>query len=307
MIFRVILIQIFLLTATSTKLYSQKTYVLIQSSPGVEVYIDTTLQGVTSPGKGELKVEGLMQGKYEMTFKNNGKSLRKTIQIEDANERILFVDLANGMTEDRSPVNRASKYALLEYKHPEIWYEAFEDPRDGRIYRYCRIGQDDWMAENLNYTMWGKSYVYPRDTLHVHVYGKLYTWQDACKACPPGWHLPTDKEWTDMEKFLGISDSIIVSRGWRKTLNNASIKSMSGWLASAPSGDELGFRAFPGGFRDSDGLFFNEGYFAYFWTASESDEDAAWYRVVTHDLNHVGRFSYDKQYSFSIRCVKNRN
>ena len=297
-------LRIAILLALALNASAQKTFILIQSQPGVEVKLDTAFKGITSPGKGELRIENVMPASYLLRFVSNGDSMLHSLVVEDKNERILYVDLKNKQVEDRSPVNRASKYEMLTYKNPGIWYEVFTDPRDEQQYRSIRIGNQTWMAENLNYTMRGKSFVYPRDSLHVYIYGKLYTWKDAIKACPPGWHLPDDEEWCMLEKELGIADSVSLSRGWRQNEQRSSLKASAGWLASNNAKDNLGFAAFPGGFRDNEGYFFNEGYFAYFWTSTETTANEAWYRVLIHDLDHVGRFSYDKDYSFSIRCIK---
>lgn len=185
-----------------------------------------------------------------------------------------------------------------------IIYGKYTDPRDGTQYKTIELENNTWLAENLRYEIPGKSFVYPGDPIHEEVYGRLYTWEAAIEACPEGWHLPTDSEWFGLEFRLGVADSLLETRGWRKCIGVASLKSDSGWLAATHSNDSLGFSALPGGFRDQDGYFFNEGYFAYFWTATTADHSDAWYRVVTNDIPHVGRFSYSKAYAFSIRCIK---
>jgi uncharacterized protein (TIGR02145 family) len=34
-------------------------------------------------------------------------------------------------------------------------------------------------------------------------YGALYNWPASLNACPEGWHLPTDAEWTILTTYLG--------------------------------------------------------------------------------------------------------
>ena len=61
------------------------------------------------------------------------------------------------------------------------------------------------MIENLNYEIYG-SYCYNDKDWNCLRYGRLYTWEAAQKACPPGWRLPSDEEWWNMAKLYGMAD-----------------------------------------------------------------------------------------------------
>jgi uncharacterized protein (TIGR02145 family) len=292
-----------LIPGTFSPVNAQSTYIQIISEPGVTVYFDTVMMG-RIPDSGALTIEDIGPGLYEATAVKGDLKRKASIQVRDKNERILYFDMLSGLTEDRSPVDRPSKQGMLTYVREGIMYGTYTDKRDGKQYKTIAVDTCTWMAENLKYVVPGSSYFYPRDPVHEEVYGRLYTWESALDACPEGWHLPSDNDWFNLERHLGIPASLLTTRGWRTNNNPASLKSDSGWLAAGPSVDALGFSAFPGGFRDHEGFFFNEGYFAYFWTSSGAGEEDAWYRVVTHDIPHVGRFSYSKKYAFSIRCIR---
>lgn len=79
----------------------------------------------------------------------------------------------------------------------------FTDPRDGKIYKTIKIG-DQWiMAENLAYKPdHGKYWAYNNDSNNVAIYGYLYDWETAKKVAPVGWHLPTREEWKIFRKSL---------------------------------------------------------------------------------------------------------
>lgn len=71
------------------------------------------------------------------------------------------------------------------------------DSRDGHTYKTVVIGKQVWMAENLNFNT-ANSWCNKCET-----YGRLYTYDAALKACPSGWHLPTDSEWATLTNYTG--------------------------------------------------------------------------------------------------------
>jgi uncharacterized protein (TIGR02145 family) len=295
---------LFVIAGLAPAVYSQKTFIRIESPAAITVVIDSIDHGRIRPEAGVMEIKNLTPGEYHALFRYEGKKLRETIVIRDKNERVLFVDIENCLIEDRSPVDRPSKQAILNYVHPEITYDTVVDMRDKRVYRTVKIGDQVWMAENLKFKTKSGSKVYPRDPVHEDVYGRLYSWEAALNACPKGWHLPSDDDWKELEGYLGMGYFLQNGRGWREPVDTLSLKSAVGWISGITSGDKTGFTALPGGYCDSDLVFYNEGYFSYFWTATETDASDAWYRVITYDVHDIGKFSFSKKYRFSVRCIK---
>ena len=98
----------------------------------------------------------------------------------------------------------------------------FTDSRDGKKYRTIQIGDQVWMAENLNYAMTNsKDYRTWNDSTKIKcasakfddckTYGRLYTISAAKEACPSGWHLPSYDEWETLISYVTHDDSSIDS------------------------------------------------------------------------------------------------
>jgi hypothetical protein len=90
-------------------------------------------------------------------------------------------------------------------------------------YAVVTIGDQTWMAENLNYET-SDSWGFFNNGSNCDVYGRLYTWDAAMSACPSGWHLPSDNEWKTLEMFLGMSQSEADDTGWRGSDEGGKLK-----------------------------------------------------------------------------------
>jgi uncharacterized protein (TIGR02145 family) len=173
---------------------------------------------------------------------------------------------------------------------------SFKDPRDGTVYRTVKIGNQVWMAENLNYKT-ANSWCYNNDEANGKKYGRLYTWDAAKAACPSGWHLPTRQEW----------DELVATAGG-PSVAGKKLKATSGWNHNGNETDDFGFSALPGGLRHTyRGDFDVAGKGGYWWTATEFNAGSAYGRIMYYNSDKVGEFYYDESDGWSVRCVKDRN
>ena len=168
------------------------------------------------------------------------------------------------------------------------------DDRDGQVYPTVQIGNQCWMKKNMNLYVPGTQ-CYDRDTANCITYGRLYNWEAAKAVCPPGWHLPSFDEFTELRENLG---GFLVAGGKMKETGTVH------WAApNTGATNESGFNALPAGW-DNQGNFESLTLAAIFWTSTEWPPYSAWFVSLgyTHEtLNDAGRYPY---YGHSVRCLK---
>jgi len=172
---------------------------------------------------------------------------------------------------------------------------------------------------------------YNDDIANKATYGALYSWEAAMNGarstvhnpsgvqgvCPTGWHLPSDVEWTQMVNYLADNGhNYDGTTGGGEAKIAKSLASTSGWNSSSTTGapgntdystyrNKSGFTALPGGYRSSNGKFFNIGYYGYWWSSTGYGAANAWFRAMGESLSNVNRLYYlGKNAGFSVRCVR---
>jgi uncharacterized protein (TIGR02145 family) len=168
----------------------------------------------------------------------------------------------------------------------------FSDSRDKKVYKKVKIGKQTWMAENLNYAA-NSSVCYENNADYCAKYGRLYNWATAKTACPAGWHLPSDDEWTTLTDFVGGED-----------IAGKKLKSSASWNENGNGTNEYLFSALPGGSGFSGGDFGNAGDDGGWWSATEYDAENAWGRLMYYDSELVNRDNRNKTRLFSVRCLQ---
>lgn len=179
----------------------------------------------------------------------------------------------------------------------------------GNAYWTVRIGDQCWMAQNLRTSVYrdgtaipgvsepsvwtrlrtGAWAHYDNEAAHDSTHGKLYNGfavSHRAGLCPVGWHVPTDAEWDTLVRFLEKDAGHL-------------LKSASGWNGS----NLTDFNALPSGNRRVEGGFFNVGRSTVFWSSTANGPDQAWSRSLLTSYRDLFRFSNDRRYGYSVRCV----
>jgi len=163
----------------------------------------------------------------------------------------------------------------------------FTDPRDGKVYKTVKIGEQIWLAQNLNYEAEG-SLCYDNDPANAEKYGRLYDFETAKKDCPHGWHLPSNDEWNTLVNAVGGEDTA-----------GKYLKTNSGWIGSGNGTDSFGFSALPGGDGYPDCSFSLVGNQGIWWSA---DYAYIWYMEWASKCIYY--CNYAERFLFSVRCIK---
>jgi uncharacterized protein (TIGR02145 family) len=212
-------------------------------------------------------------------------------------------------------------------------YGVMTDERDGQMYMTVKIGNQVWMAENLNYRYLGptaeldsSSFCYDGNPANCDMYGRLYLWSAAMDSagiikgntanncgydrkcgqgvgntrgiCPQGWHLPDD---VDFGILLHVASSVATDS------SSIMLRSTNSWDLGAGT-DAFGFSALSSGVRFDNGKYGD--LITGFWSSTEEGNFCDWECAVFLCLNCFGRVAsidwsaLDKDDAASVRCLK---
>jgi len=271
--------------------------------PGI---IGRSTSEATSRDSGSLTrviwvAENVAVGKYHGYFMGIGYSMECGFIVEASDTLSLRM-----LPKEKGVVDLSSQTALcLDSVFAERG--TFIDIIDNQEYGWERIGDQIWMTENLNYeTPPGNRILYLQEGYYMN-YGRLYDWHTANKVCPAGWHLPSDREWQRMERFLGMASPEDV--GDRGGYDYVGFKLQSN-LSEVYTVDRSDFNAQFGGEYNSQ-TYIPPGDKGSWWTSTLKESGYAWTRGLTRmkpgsgsNGSGVERVGKDVRSYRSVRCIK---
>jgi uncharacterized protein (TIGR02145 family) len=176
----------------------------------------------------------------------------------------------------------------------------FTDERDGNVYRYTTIGNQVWMAENLNYEA---PYSHCEDIFDdsCKTFGRFYSFFEngdtdfdtrkideslLSSTCPDGWHIPSEEEWNSLFQIMGKDAA-------------AKLKGKDYWGSYTKGGNEIcEFNVLPSGIFGYSGVYsiFRFAVIASSTLISDSEQIAIYFQS---DIS-----SGKNELKLSVRCLK---
>jgi uncharacterized protein (TIGR02145 family) len=203
---------------------------------------------------------------------------------------------------------------------PDKVYEEVTDI-EGNIYKTIRIGDQNWLAENLRTSTLNDSspirliansgdwrseldttpaycwFNYDEKTFKFP-YGGLYNWHtvNTYKLCPTGWHIPNDADWDELANSLGGAD---VAGGKLKE------SGISHWLLpNTGATNESGFSGLPVSLAEPGSAFFPLGSYGAWWSATDGSIRLGSVRSTSRDSSNLEKWFSSKYKELSVRCVQ---
>ena len=307
---------------------------------------------VTEPA--EVTSSSSEKAKSSSSWSSEGTIGSSSSSVEESSSSIVTAQSSSNGTESSSSSSEVNCSALLEGEagwswdvpkecrfNPDIDYGTMTDERDGKVYRTVKIGDQIWMAENLNFDpgqggsgedKYDWSWCYDNEPKNCDVAGRYYTWaaaidsvklandEDNPKECGYGEECgfaladsatlvqgvcPTGWHLPSMEEWQALVVAVDANITEFSNTNAAGkvFKSQSGWDNNGNGTDAFGFSALPAGMRRYNGIFKYEGEKAYFWS-TEDNSSNAYYMYLFYDTKFAGLNHNFKYYAMSVRCVK---
>ncbi|MFN8257403.1 MAG: fibrobacter succinogenes major paralogous domain-containing protein [Bacteroidales bacterium] len=193
---------------------------------------------------------------------------------------------------------------------------------DGNVYNTIKIGNQVWLQENLksisfndgtpiNY-FGNNQILWETDTTGAYTFymdnkdqykdplGGLYNWYVIDKSrnggkniCPPGWHVPSDEEWTNLMDIAdGVGENLreVNSEYWPEVFDQSNNRS--------------GFSALGSGYYSSEGFYDGIKRICIWWTSTDYQYNNAGVWQIFYDQYETYSTKSPKNNGYSIRCIK---
>ena len=242
-----------------------------------------------------------------------------------------FIAYGEDWESSNSQKAKSSSSSKESASNVELSFGRMTDERDDQVYKTVKIGNREWMAENLNLrylqptdSLDSSSFCYDNSAENCEKYGRLYIWSAAMDSagvytsesigngvgtlcfsvypiqgiCPEGWHLPSEYEWNELKSKVNVGVALRSTYDWEYSNGT----------------DDFSFTALPAGLAVNGTYNFLHTR-ALFWSSTEAygigkKENKASYNAFFLSLEYKSEresivlYSTGKHQAFSVRCLK---
>lgn len=171
------------------------------------------------------------------------------------------------------------------FLHAQTKVNSITDNRDGTDYKTIEINGNTWMVQNMNYSKISACWCYENAEVECEKNGRLYSYEAAGKACPGGWHLPSETDFTNL-----FSNAV------------SEMERITELSVGGSSGFNLQFA----GYRSGLGAYFGRGNQVGYWlesTSKKKNRTAMYFDKNSKTIKVI--IVKNMEIAYSVRCVKN--
>lgn len=189
------------------------------------------------------------------------------------------------------------KYNNKVVTHNDKWIGYSGEPVPPPVFTEVQIGNQIWLAVNLNIDDGGEGIVHVDNVVvdNVNIGTQYYyTWDAANRVSQSiqGWHLPTLDEYETLFEYVG-----------GRTIAGLKLKSTSGWLSDGNGTDDYGFTSYPAG-RWNGSSVSVPGQRTFLWTSTDYGESNKYYIDLHYNGDNASLYNSSTNYYFSVRLIK---
>lgn len=210
-------VRAYVTTSEGTKYGNQvsfKTSEVQISLPTVTTSTVTNITETTATSGGNVTNDGGATATTRgVCWNTSGNPTITDSRTTDGNGTGSFTSLLSGLTANTTYYLRAyatnskgtsyGEQISFKTKYIDFILGTMTDVRDGKTYRTITLGAQTWLAQNLAYLPYTTTAGVWSVSLPCYYKYGFYNWPAASTACPSGWHLPYDAEWTILSNYLG--------------------------------------------------------------------------------------------------------
>lgn len=197
-----------------------------ESSSSEENEESSSSEATTQSSSGNVEESSSSEESEESSSSEESEDSSSSMEQSSSSEVKIAEVKPNNYYRTNCPEGLTCEYVNTEFLNQTLLdnnnYGEILDERDGQVYKTTVIGEQIWLAQNLNYDSLNFSRCYGAVEENCNKYGRLYPIDVAKKVCPSDWRLPQKD---DVQTLLGY-----IKERYPNDSTAHHVKSMIGYL-----------------------------------------------------------------------------